>query len=200
MLSLQTHLLGRVLERQFDGDDQDMFSAEERNTILIRNGRIFNHQTARIHYTTYDMRRAYDTVNPRTHPFVMVASPETEAGAHPFWYAQVLGIFHADVKHVGLASQDLRWKKMEFLWVRWFGVEPGYRSGRQHARLPKIGYVPETDDYAFGFLDPALVLRGCHLIPAFTDGRSNDLLSTRGRTAARQEGVLDDWVNYYVGM
>jgi hypothetical protein len=43
---------------------------------------------------------------------------------------------------------------MDFLWVRWLGVEPGYRAGIKKARLPKVGFVPEPDPYAFGFLDP----------------------------------------------
>ncbi len=46
----------------------------------------------------------------------MVASPETETGSHPFWYAAVLGIFHAKVQHVGKDSRDYRFRSMEFLW------------------------------------------------------------------------------------
>jgi hypothetical protein len=65
---------------------------------------------------------------------------------------------------------------MEFLWVRWFGVEPGYHWGFKTARLPKIGFVPNTDDMAFGFLDPSLVIRGCHLVPSFADGCTTKLL------------------------
>lgn len=30
-----------------------------------------------------------------------------------------------------------------------------------------IGFVPEHDNDAFGFVDPAQVLCACHLIPAF---------------------------------
>ena len=43
---------------------------------------------------------------PKTHLFIMVPSPETEQGAHSFWYAAILGIFHADVQHVGTESRD----------------------------------------------------------------------------------------------
>jgi len=43
------------------------------------------------------MGQDFDMVNSTTHPFIMVSSPETEKGAHPFWYAAVLGVFHADV-------------------------------------------------------------------------------------------------------
>ncbi|KAG6851480.1 hypothetical protein C0991_008690 [Blastosporella zonata] len=88
---------------------------------------------------------------------------------------------------------------MEFLWVRWLGSEPCYSSGRQYAKLPKIGFVPENDAYAFGFLDPACVIRGSHLIPTFTAGKSSDLLTAQ-RTAARPAGVTKDWLNFYVNV
>jgi hypothetical protein len=91
---------------------------------------------------------------------------------------------------------------MDFLWVRWFGEEPGrYRYGIRHARLPKIGFVEADDQYAFTFLDPAQAIRGVHLIPAFWEGRTSELLPTRksmARILTPEEE--DDWVNYYVNM
>ena len=185
---------------EFDGDTHESFTDEDRNSIRIRGNTIYRHRTVRINYTTYDMRRDYDTINPRTHPFIMVASPETEPDAHPFWYAAVLGIFHADVQHTGRRSCDFRLREVEFLWVRWLGVVPGCSFGRKQAKLPKIGFVPDSDEYAFGFLDPVRVIRGCHLIPSFADGKSRDLLSTQNATEARPDGSIDDWLNYYVGM
>ena len=88
---------------------------------------------------------------------------------------------------------------MEFLWVRWFRIVPGHKYGFKVARLPKVGFVPDTDDQAFGFLDPSLVIRGCHLIPAFADGRTSELLTTQN-TVARLPGEIDDYVAYYVSM
>ncbi|KXN93275.1 hypothetical protein AN958_00198, partial [Leucoagaricus sp. SymC.cos] len=137
-------------------------------------------------------------------PFCIVASPNTETDpkAHPFWYAQVIGIFHAVVQHRGSNSRDLRWKPIEFLWVRWLGTEHNYVSGRHVAKLPKIGFVPtdEPKDYPFSFLDPSLVIRGCHLLPAFVEGRSTRLMPYEGPTEARPSGEVDDWVNYYVNI
>ncbi len=130
----------------------------------------------------------------------MVRSPETDPDAHPYWYAQVLGIYHADVQHVGPRSSGFRPHLMHFLWVRWLGDEPGWKSGRRQARLPKIGFVPDTDDYAFGFLDPAMVIRGSHLLPDFVGGRTHELLQTVESTAARKDQEDDDWANYYVNM
>ncbi|KIM81030.1 hypothetical protein PILCRDRAFT_788176 [Piloderma croceum F 1598] len=88
---------------------------------------------------------------------------------------------------------------MEFLWVRWFGIVPGYNSGFKAGHLPKIGSVPETDELAFGFPDPSLVIRACHLIPAFADGTTTDLLNST-RTAARLPAETSDWISFYVSI
>lgn len=89
---------------------------------------------------------------------------------------------------------------MEFLWVRWMGEEPGYRWGIKEAKLPKVGFVPESDEYAFGFLDPSLVVRACHLMPDFASGRTSELLATDKITAARSINEKDDWASFYVDM
>jgi len=60
--------------------------------------------------------------------------------------------------------------------------------------------VPEDGDSpVFRFLDPSLVIRRCHLIPAFIDGRTDQLLP-RGMSVARLPGEIDDWAGYYVNM
>ncbi|KAJ6484020.1 hypothetical protein C8R45DRAFT_1099186 [Mycena sanguinolenta] len=53
------------------------------------------------------------------------------------------------------------------------------------------------DEYAFGFLDPQHIIRGCHFIPDFSGGRTNNLLATTENTAARLPDT-EDWTNYYV--
>jgi hypothetical protein len=122
------------------------------------------------------MRRDYDTINSRTHPFVMVFSSESCHDVYPFWYAAVLGVFHAEIQQIGSQSSDFRPKSMTFLWVRWLESVEGYTSGRKLAKLPKLRFLPNTDDFAFGFLDPSRVLRGCHLIPSFSDGKITEQL------------------------
>jgi hypothetical protein len=74
-----------------------------------------------------------------------------------------------------------------------------HRSGFKVGRLPRIGFVPDSDDQAFGFLDPSLVIRGCHLIPAFVQGKTTELLKANV-TAARPVGEIDDWTAFYVNM
>ncbi|KAJ3967715.1 hypothetical protein EV361DRAFT_1007123, partial [Lentinula raphanica] len=197
---LQDHLLGRLLKQDFDGDSYGSFTDTERNSISLYRQKFYAVKTMRINYTTYDVRRDQDVINPRTdHRTVMVQSADNDSRKHPYWYAQVLGIFHADV--VWLNNGQLQEiEHMEFLWVRWMGAEPRYRWGRKAARLPKIGFVPESDPYAFGFLDPALVIRACHLIPDFVTGRTSELLSTQQCTAARAVGETDDWGSFYVNI
>ena len=88
---------------------------------------------------------------------------------------------------------------MEVLWVRWLGVVPGYKWGFSQARLPKVGFVPDNNDNAFGFLDPSLVIRGCHLIPSFSNGRTDTLLR-KGTSVVRNSTVEDDWCSFYINM
>ncbi|KAJ7138764.1 hypothetical protein C8R43DRAFT_1131929 [Mycena crocata] len=196
---LKDHLLSRLLGRSFDGDEAE-YSEAQHNTVKIIHNTMFPVQTLRVNFTTYDMWRDQDTINPRSHPSVMVLSPETTDNTHPFWYARVLGIYHVEVLHTGSESRNGSSQHMEFLWVRWYGTEPGYRSGFKAARLPKIGFVPDSDEYAFGFLDPSLVLCGCHIVPAFAAGRTSSLstLPPGQSTAARAAGETDDWENFYV--
>ncbi|KAL1658268.1 hypothetical protein EV122DRAFT_284580 [Schizophyllum commune] len=72
-------------------------------------------------------------------------------------------------------------------------------GGVVNARLPKVGFIPDSMPDAFGFLDPALVIRGSHPIPSFADGRTTELLRG-GPFACRFAGEEDDWTNYYVGI
>ena len=143
-----------------------------------------------------------DTINPLTHPDIMLRSPVDEEDAEPYWYARVLGVYHANIwaeNPVNPGAKNVR--RMDFHWVRWFGKEPGYRSGFCQARLPKIGLVESTDEFAFSFVDPANVVRGCHLIPAFNAGRGADLLPWAGSIARRLNPEdIDDWLKFYVNM
>jgi hypothetical protein len=195
---LKDHLLGRLLDMDYDGDEHQ-FSDADRNTIHIMNNRIYSAKVLRVNFTAYDIRRDQDSMNPRNQCVVMVQSREDSVNAHPFWYARILGVFHAQVFHTGALAKNRSVQHMEFLWVRWFGIVEGHKYGANVARLPKIGYLNETDVSAFGFLDPSLVIRGCHLIPAFTDGRTQDLLATT-TSLCRPIGETDDWAAFYVMM
>ncbi|KAF5316669.1 hypothetical protein D9619_006659 [Psilocybe cf. subviscida] len=198
---LQDHLLGRIVGREFDGDMHEEFADSDRNSIRFIGNKIYSVRTCNVYYTSYDLQRQCDTINPHSHPDIMLRSP-VAGGDDPYWYARVIGVYHANIWVENSAIPEGRnARRMDFLWVRWFGEVPGYRSGIRRARLPKVGFVESTDDYAFSFIDPANVIRGCHLIPAFNDGRSSALLP-HPRSAARRLNPQDDddWSNFYVNI
>lgn len=96
VLKLKDHILARLLGSNYCGDEF-AFSDEDRGSVSFVNNLIYRHKVIRINYTTYDMRRSQDSVNPRTHADIMVLSHENDATtpSHPYWYARVLGVFHA---------------------------------------------------------------------------------------------------------
>jgi hypothetical protein len=128
----------------------------------------------------------------------MVLSHETDDARHPYWYARIIRIFHVDVWDYSDASMTTP-RRMDFLFVRWFGRDANYKSGWSAKRLPRIGFIEHGDPSAFGFVDPEVVIRGVHLIPAFADGQSDDILP--GPSFTRCEADLDrDWCYFYVNM
>ncbi|TFY58685.1 hypothetical protein EVJ58_g6273 [Rhodofomes roseus] len=196
VLKLKQHLLSRL--RNMHLDEPSHWGNEAINTVVIKDDRMYSHQTLRVNYTTYDMRRAQDVINPRTnHRDVMLLASDDEPGSstHPYWYARVLGIYHLYACDRQQPSSSMQ--RMDVLFVRWFGEDMEWRGGWKVRRLDRIGFVPEDDEGAFGFLDPVTVLRGSHLIPAFKLGRTNVLL--RNSRNARRTGELDDWDRFYVG-
>jgi hypothetical protein len=159
------------------------------------NDRIYRHKVLRVNYTTYNIRRDQDSLNPRTHGDIMVLSGVDE---HPYWYARIVGIFHAMVLKIGPKSMSREPKRMEFLFVRWFGLDTvtDEVGGWKTKKLHQIGFV--EGDEAFGFVNPADVIRAVHLIPRFSQGRTKNYL---GPSFARSSVENDeDWVRYYVNM
>jgi hypothetical protein len=61
------------------------------------------------------------------------------------------------------------------------------------ARLDKATFIKDSDALeAFGFVDPADIIRAAHLVPAFSEGRSSDLLG-----ASFSQDQAGDWARYY---
>ena len=135
----------------------------------------------------YDVRWARDSLNPAGQCNVMVRAPSDMGFDHPCWYARILGVFHTQVLCIPQVHCDPRIPTLHEprLWVRWCGNESDYVSGSQAARLHKIEFVPSHDQGAFGFLDPSLIVRACHLIPPFSDSKTN-LLLCQGPSAGDQ--------------
>lgn len=189
----------RITGEQFDGGEH-AYTDEERNQVVILADRMYRHQVLRVNYTTYDGRRDQDSINPRTHADVMVLNPGedvSEDQQHPYWYARVYGIFHVNVQYMGPGPMHRKIMKMHVLWVRWFGRDFSALGGFSTRRLHRVGLL--DGDGAFGFLDPELVIRGVHMIPAFHHLKipEEEIVKTTLRCERAGEDQ-SDWRYYYV--
>jgi len=193
-----------LLGHKYDGDELD-FTPSDRGTVIIENNTIFLHKVLQVNYTTYDMQREQDSVHPGItgHADVMVLSPENDEDnddPHPYWYARVLGIYHANIRHIGPNSKSLEPRQLNFLFVRWFGRDSDPQPGWKAKRLTRLGFVPGNDGSAFGFLDPSQVIRGVHLIPAFHWGQVTTKYLPRSPIARGSDNPDEDWQLYYIGV
>ncbi|KAF5389068.1 hypothetical protein D9757_004995 [Collybiopsis confluens] len=185
---LKIHLFCRLTTQNDSGD----ISLEDRSQVIIDSNRMYLHKVLRINYTSYDLRRCQDSINARTHSDIMVLSPDSDDDEHPYLYARVIGIYH-----VNASLQDEPLKQMDFLWVRWYAMEDN-QSCWKTKRLPEVGFIDSTDDQAFGFIDPAHVIRAVHLLPNFDVGQVSDIL---GPSIARRSDEEDqDYSRYYVNI
>ncbi|KZT20578.1 hypothetical protein NEOLEDRAFT_1158607 [Neolentinus lepideus HHB14362 ss-1] len=189
---LISHLLTRIAELD-TADSEPIFTADEQRRVTIKDERIYSHKRLRVNYTTYNVRRDYDIIAPQRD--VMVLAREDDATVHhSFWYARVFGIYHANVILLDSNGRGVP-RRMDFLHVRWFGRDLSLEGGWKTRHLDRVGFVPESDSDAFGFLDPAII-RGCHLIPAFSQARTSRLLGHS--KLAQPQSEEDDWDTYYV--
>ncbi|KAJ7721601.1 hypothetical protein B0H16DRAFT_1473776 [Mycena metata] len=184
---LKEHLLSRLLGRDFDSDDTE-YSEAERDTVRIQNSALTQDRRA--------ARRARRAGS--TGPVRRVAVPFRRALAK-LSDGTATGRFSntTAVEKTAVAGSTGGGKILMI-----YCQEAIYTTFDLCGLWPyKIGFVPDTDEYAFGFFDPSLILRGCHIVPAFAGGRTRELLSLpRGViTAGRPESDNDDdWENFYV--
>ena len=196
--NLKDYALCKILGLEHDTNEIAFTKADWASVTFVKN-RIYQHKVLCVNYMTYDMWREQDSLNPRTHANVMVLSQEDDPSAHPYWYARIISIYHTWVCHQSSLDPIL----IEFLWICWYGLNFDWSShfGWKFQRLPKVGFVPDSPDAgspAFGFLDPAQVIQGVHLIPCFSEGDTGDLLEPL-LAWLPHKGDLD-WQCYYVNM
>ena len=197
---LKDHLLSRLYQYEYNGDERQFTDTERSYIHFVNNlNRVIVPKVFRVNYTSYDVHRHQDFMRPGHGCAVMTLSREDDPNTHVFWYAQVIRAFLIPLVHAAPDARNHSQQLMEVLWVRWLGVQPDYQWGFKEARLPKVGFVPDSDDNAFGFLDPSLVIRSCHLIPVFSEGRTDSLLR-HGESLTRLPGETDDWSTFYVNM
>jgi hypothetical protein len=179
--------------------------------VLFKHDRLYRHNIIRINYTTYDVRRSQDMLNPSTSQCNIMVLDQTSC-AHPFHYARVLGVYHANVVYTGPGMTDYQPRRMEFLWVRWYQHMNMDATGWRARKLDLVQFPPVTDENSFGFIDPSDILRGCHIIPAFAMGRLHidhkshhripafamgmRQIKNRGLSVCARDSL--DWAGYYV--
>ena len=198
-MKLRRHLVLRIKAMALQHEQRSEDFEVDPNLIFFKNDLVYRHNIMRINYTTYDVRRAQDSINPRTeHRDIMLLAHGQMR--HQYEYARVLGIYHVNVIYSGPGRQgkiDHRAQRMEFLWVRWFEMvnDRTVQQGWQEGRLDALRFYRITDREAFGFVDPGDVIRGCHLIPAFHLGQSRSTDDARPRSICAQDHK--DWRSYY---
>lgn len=194
---LHSYLLTCLLGVEHDSD-KNQFTDEQLSNLIIVDNAIYRHKVLRVNYTSYDLRREQDSLNPRTQSDIMMLS--NDQGGHPYWYARILGVFHVRVIHKHPQQFKTTAHNMEFLWVRWFGLNSKPKFGWKEKNLPRVGFINEKVDKspAFGFIDPSQVIRAVHLIPDEMGGKSTNGL---GRSIARKESDDNlDWNYFFINM
>ena len=169
------------------------------DSVLFKHDRLYKHSLLRINYTTYDVRRSQDVVNPSTSRcnIMLLADPQNDEDIrsnHPFRYARVLQVYHANVLYVGPGLVDYQPRRLEFLWVRWYECVDPLRTGWSARKLDRVRFLPVTNDDAFGFVDPSDVLRGCFVLPRFSGG----FFYVDGKGLSHSAQDSHDYAQYFV--
>lgn len=177
------------------------FTEDEHDGLELMNDQMYEHHVIRFNFLRDDIRRDQDSVNTKTHPDIMLLASDND-DSHPYLYARVIGIFHAQVRYTGPGStvETRKYRRVDFLWVRWFELDESYRHGFQHRRLPRVKFVSTDTGAAFGFVDPHDVLRASYLMPAFDHGEGTMYLETRSKLARRDTDQDRDFRYYHVCM
>ena len=182
---LKQHLHARLLESN-PSNDCDRFE-----DLIIQDGVLYQHSIMRVNFITYDLQQGQDIVHvPFDKRDILIYNPQ-EQGPYPWAFARVLGIYHATV--LTHAHRDPQ--TYQFLWVRWFKHDQSVPSFATTRQFDRVAFVPHdnSDKEPFGFIDPATVIRGCHLIPDFNLERTHELLPA----SVFQDGA-GDWKRFRV--
>ncbi|CUA69692.1 Colossin-A [Rhizoctonia solani] len=187
--SLKQHLLSRIAGNP---------NSTEIGKVTFQTDRMFSHATLRINYTSYDVRRQYDTINPKSPcRFILLPSNTSDnPHARPFLYARVLGIYHANVRYCGRPP-----KRMDFVWVRWLDYDDEEPGGWGFDRLDRVSYTTCWNDGelldGFGFIDPRNIVRAAHLIPDFNSGMGDSTFASNS-TLGVSDDNKNDWNYHYI--
>ncbi|KAG9102751.1 hypothetical protein FRC06_001254 [Ceratobasidium sp. 370] len=110
---LKWHLLLRILGSR----EHLSYNEGELAQLYIHQDRIYSHHILHINFTSYDVLRQQDILNPSTPTrFIMrlLEPNEHSSSDHPFIYAKILGIYHAKVAYQGSSP-----RRIDFLHIHW---------------------------------------------------------------------------------
>jgi hypothetical protein len=213
---LRGHLLPRIqasLQQEVDSLPDTSFNNTPLNTgspailgesardsVYLKRDCIYDHKVVRFNFTTYDVRRGADVVKPGTSRCNIMLLADRADGSniselHHFLYARILGAYHANVIYTGPGMRDYEARRFDFLWVRWYEVINPASSGWSNSTFDAVCFPPMHEDTSFGFVDPNDVLRGCHILPAFANGKRNET----GIDISRCAKDSKDYKMYYIG-
>lgn len=98
---MRWHILARLT-----GKDENSIPTAWTNSLDIKDDCIYSHKVVRFNYPTYNMRRAQDSLNPRTHADIILLAEDDHTDDFPYWFARVVGVYHANIRFTspGLTS------------------------------------------------------------------------------------------------
>ncbi|KAJ3538209.1 hypothetical protein NMY22_g5263 [Coprinellus aureogranulatus] len=177
-------------------DWDDLHQIYDWSQVILKNDVLYAHRIMRIKYTTYDARRDEDIIHIETDQTnVMLHNPLYAYGTsvHPFVYGKVIAILHADVGFVGDIGQcegEYIYRSTELLWVRWYRL----CSNSGEFALDEVELLPMDEPESHTFINPSDVVRACHIVPKFAEGRRYP--DGIGKSALANDGA--DYKKYFV--
>ncbi|EIW73876.1 hypothetical protein CONPUDRAFT_68213, partial [Coniophora puteana RWD-64-598 SS2] len=186
-------------------NDTVNYTENQLDAVIIDDDRLYEHKTLRINYTTYDIRREQDSVNPRSsRADIMVLSQDTpgDTDSHPYWYARIMYIFHVNV-HFDREDRSKRCQ-MDIVLVRWLRKDSSYPSGFEARRPHCVSFFPLGMSACWDFIDPSTIVRGVHLLPVFDADQipSPSVPSSASRLhfGTSKTTPIDEYARYYIGV
>ena len=111
------------------------------SNVIFNGDCIYKHMIMLLNFTSYNLHHETEALNPcsSNHNIMMLVSKDTPLD-HPYCYARVLWIFHANVIYTGPGSMDYLPQHVEFLWVWWFDLQHPALSW-EDSTLDKGGFL-----------------------------------------------------------
>lgn len=199
---LKQHLLPRILwllGHEELPSDPDAWT----DVVLEEDDRIYSHKIMRMTFTTYDVRRDEDVIHvdtPQCNVMLLNAEYDARCSAsvdrsHPYLYAKIVGIYHANVRYLGNhpdGTRSLASHRMDFALAHWYKL----LGPREEFTLDRLALSPLDCDTALSFVDPEDIIRAVHIIPQFSLGKKE--VDGIQKSVLVGTGAQDFWNAYYL--